>query len=256
MREISVAVHLGRKLHWRFETGAPKLRLIVKSCACELRRRFKHGVGKPHWPRKHRPAKPRAAQSTAAVKPGILEICRPQKLRSGKIGAIAEYRTRKLRKPQKHGPRKAGMRPKFGPAKMAEGGKHKSRKADGGGQLGCAEIWQAHAPQAMAKGYLQLHYTSIIYVLGGAALTLAVNRFYLIYLGAGFLTVAIAQIRGLAARLSTDHSMHSMIEHFEYIYVANVANAGMIIRLMFLAYAVYLGTLVAKHRKAMGGETP
>ena len=35
-----------------------------------------------------------------------------------------------------------------------------------------------------------------------------------------------------------------------------VANAGMIIRLMFLAYAVYLGTLVAKHRKAMGGETP
>lgn len=112
------------------------------------------------------------------------------------------------------------------------------------------------APQAMAQGYLQLHYTSIIYVLGGAALTLAVNRFYLIYLSAGFLTVAIAQIRGLAARLSTDHSTHSMIEHFEYIYVANVANAGMIIRLMFLAYAVYLGTLVAKHRKAMGGETP
>ena len=234
MREISVAVHLGGKLHWRFETGAPKLRLIVKSCACELRRRFKHGVGKPHRPRKHRPAKPRAAQSTAAVKPGILEICRPQKLRSGKIGAIAEYRTRKLRKSQKHGP----------------------RKADGGGQLGCAEIWQARATQAMAQGYLQLHYTSIIYVLGGAALTLAVNRFYLIYLGAGFLTVAIAQIRGLAARLSTDHSMHSMIEHFEDIYVANVATAGMIIRLMFLAYAVYLGTLVVKHRKAMGGETP
>jgi len=38
--------------------------------------------------------------------------------------------------------------------------------------------------------------------------------------------------------------------------VANVANAGMIIRLMLLAYAVYLGALVAKHRKAMGGETP
>ena len=122
MREISVAVHLGGKLHWRFETGAPKLRLIVKSCACELRRRFKHGVGKPLWPRKHRPAKPRAAQSTAAVKPGILETCRPQKLRSGKIGAIAEYRTRKLRKPQNTAPAKLACAPNSAPPKWLKAG--------------------------------------------------------------------------------------------------------------------------------------
>lgn len=110
-------------------------------------------------------------------------------------------------------------------------------------------------PQDMAQGYLQLHIAAITYVIAGAALTLALNRFYLLYLGAGFLTVGFSQIRGLLARLTADHSTHSFIEHLEYGYVANVANAGLAIRLMFLAYALYLCTYVAKHQKpARRGE--
>lgn len=33
------------------------------------------------------------------------------------------------------------------------------------------------APQGIAQGYLQLHIASITYIVAGAALTLAVNRF-------------------------------------------------------------------------------
>ena len=110
-------------------------------------------------------------------------------------------------------------------------------------------------PQDMAQGYLQLHIASITYIVAGAALTLALNRFYLLYLGAGFLAVGISQIRGLMARLTADHSSHSVIEHLEYGYVANVANAGLAIRLMFLAYSVYVGRLVVKRRKENPGAT-
>lgn len=105
------------------------------------------------------------------------------------------------------------------------------------------------APQGIAQGYLQLHIASITYIVAGAALTLALNRFYLLYLGVGFVTVGFSQIRGLLARLTVDHSTHSFIEHLEYGYVANVANAGLAIRLMYLGYALYLYAFVAKHQK-------
>ena len=110
-------------------------------------------------------------------------------------------------------------------------------------------------PQDMAQGYLQLHIASITYIVAGAALTLALNRFYLLYLGAGFLAVGFSQIRGLMARLTADHSSHSVIEQLEYDYVANVANAGLAIRLMFLAYSVYVGRLVVQRQKENPGAT-
>ena len=63
MRKISVAIHLGCKLHRRVETGAPKLCLIVKPRACKLRGRVKDCVGKPHGPEntaRRNPTRPKA----------------------------------------------------------------------------------------------------------------------------------------------------------------------------------------------------
>ena len=51
-------------------------------------------------------------------------------------------------------------------------------------------------PQDMAQGYLQLHIAAITYVIAGAALTLALNRFYLSILALGFWLLALAKSAG------------------------------------------------------------